>query len=654
MREDRDEILAGLNPAQREAALAVRGPIAIVAGAGTGKTTTITRRIAWQVRSRTFAASSILAVTFTEKAASELRGRLRSLGVEGVEARTFHAAALSQLGRFWEPHTGQPLPAVLDSKAPLIASLAGSLPPPYKFLPRRELAGEIEWAKNRMIPAERYVEEVSAHEHEPPIPVHLMERIYLGYERRKRSTRMMDFEDMLSLAVRLVDEHPAAAEEVRSRYEAFTVDEYQDVNPLQAALLDRWLGGRDEVCVVGDDYQTIYAFTGASPSYLLSFPERHPAARVVRLEENYRSTPQVLSLANRLAPKLGGFRKRLRPTTASGPPPFVRALPDAVVEVDFAVEEVRRLHIEESLPFEEMAVLYRINARSEPFEEALADAGIPYQVRDGAFLRRPGPRAVLARLRDEEGSELVAAVERVTDAVGYDPDGEPESDDEATRQADLSRMRSLAEEFARAHHEVGASRFRRELEHRFSTERTGRGVNLLTYHRAKGLEFDAVFLPRLLDAELPFRSGRSKADPQEERRLLYVGITRARRHLYLTWPLDGRGPSPFLREIGIRPPAEARRSAKQSSAAATEDGGEGLGGPLFTRLRDWRRRRAAADGVPAYVVFHDSTLSAIAERKPRSRAELGEISGVGPTKLDRYAEDVIALVGAMTANTREA
>jgi DNA helicase-2/ATP-dependent DNA helicase PcrA len=644
MREDRDEILAGLNPAQREAALTVRGPVAIVAGAGTGKTTTITRRIAWQVRSGAFAASSILAVTFTEKAASELRGRLRSLGVEGVEARTFHAAALSQLGRLWPPHMGRPLPAVLDSKAPLIASLAASLPPPYKFLPRRELAGEIEWAKNRMIPAERYVGELSAHDHEPPIPADLMERIYVGYERRKASTRKMDFEDMLSLAILLFDERPAAAEEVRNRYAAFTVDEYQDVNPLQAALLDRWLGGRDEVCVVGDDYQTIYAFTGASPSYLLSFPKRYPAARIVRLEENYRSTPQVLGLANRLAPKLGGFHKRLRPTTATGPRPFVRALPDAVVEVDFATEEARRLHVEESLPYEEMAVLYRINARSEPFEEALADAGIPYQVRDGAFLRRPGPRAVLARLGNEEASNLVAAVERVTEAVGYDPDGEPESDDEATRQVDLARMRALAEEFSRAQPEADPSRFRQELEHRFSTERTGRGVNLLTYHRAKGLEFDAVFLPRLLDSELPFRSGRSRADPEEERRLLYVGITRARRHLYLTWPLDGRGPSPFLREIGVRPPAEARRAARFVSAAPAENGGEGIGGALFARLREWRRRRAAADGVPAYVVFHDSTLTAIAERKPRSRSELGQISGVGPTKLDRYAEDVIALV----------
>jgi DNA helicase II / ATP-dependent DNA helicase PcrA len=641
-----EEILAGLNPAQREAVLAVRGPVAILAGAGTGKTTTVTRRIAYQVASGAFSPGTILAVTFTEKAAGELRRRLRSLRVDGVEARTFHAAALSQLARLWEPHTGEPLPRVLDSKAPLIASLANALPPPYKFLPRRELAAEIEWAKNRRITVDRYQYELGVHEHEPPIPSNLMEGIYGGYERRKRATKRLDFEDMLALAIRLLDERPAAAANIRSRHAAFTVDEYQDVNALQAALLERWVGGRDDLCVVGDDYQTIYAFTGASPSHLLSFPDRYPRARVVRLEENYRSTPEVLDLANRLAPRLGGFRKKLRSSAPSGPRPFVRALADSVVEVDFVVEEVRRLRDEEGVAPEDMAVLYRINARSEPFEEAFADAGFPYQVRDGAFLRRPGPRAVVARLRGDVGS-AVQAVARATDALGYDPDGEPQSEDETTRQADLARMRALAEEFAQSNAGGDVPTFVAELARRFSTEETGRGINLLTYHRAKGLEFEAVFLTKLLDHELPFRSARSKADPEEERRLLYVGITRARRYLYVTWPLDGRDPSPFLREIGIRPPTEARRTAATNGSfprrvAAVSP----RGGTLFDDLRAWRRRRAAADGVPPYVVFHDSTLAAIAEHRPRSRADLGSISGVGPTRLDRYADDVLALIAS--------
>ena len=291
---------------------------------------------------------------------------------------------------------------------------------------------------------------------------------------------------MLGFAIRLFDEHPAAAAEVRQRFHAFTVDEYQDVNPLQQALLERWLGEREELCVVGDDYQTIYTFTGATPEYLLSFPERYPDAHVVRLEQNYRSTPQILTVANALAANLGGFHKELHTTTDEGPNPTARPLPDADAEVAFVLGEVRRL-LGEGVPLEEMAVLYRINARSEPFEEAFAAAGIPYQVRDGAFLRRPGPRAVLARLRRATATDPVAAVEHATDAVGFDPATEPDDAAEVTRQADLARLRALAAEFKAAHRDADVAGFTAELARRFSTVHSGRGVNLLTYHRAKGL-----------------------------------------------------------------------------------------------------------------------------------------------------------------------
>lgn len=636
-----EEILVGLNPAQREAAEITGGPVAILAGAGTGKTTTITRRIAVQVITGAFPAKQILAVTFTEKAARELKDRLSRLDVDGVEARTFHAAALAQLSRLWPAYTGEPLPDLSDSKAPLIASLANALPPPHRYLPRAELANEIEWAKNRMIPPERYLEELGRTGHEPPIPAELMHRLFDGYERRKRRTGRMDFEDMLALAVRLYDEHPAAAERIRERFLAFTVDEYQDVNPLQQALLDRWLGDRDELCVVGDDHQAIYTFTGATPTYLLSFPERFPHARVVRLEENYRSTPQVLAVANALGGQLGGFRRTLRAAVADGPNPTARSLPDALAEVAFVVGEVNRLH-EDGVPLDQTAVLYRINARSEPFEEAFAAAGIPYQVRDGAFLRRPGPRSILARLRRAAESDPVAAVERATQEVGYDPQAEPDDAEEVTRQADLARLRALSAEYAHAHQPGDVAGFVAELGRRFSVERAGRGVNLLTLHRAKGLEFDAVFLPRLLDKELPFRSGRAVADPEEERRLLYVGITRARRHLFLSWPLEPRTrPSPFLAELGVARAASAPRPTRpvdRGPVAAPQ------AGPLFDRLRAWRSERAKTDGVPAYVVFHDATLAAIAKERPPNRAALASVSGVGPTKLERYADEVLTIV----------
>jgi DNA helicase-2/ATP-dependent DNA helicase PcrA len=643
VRPDPEAVLEGLNPAQREAATAVRGPVAILAGAGTGKTTTITRRIAYQVATGTFRPEQLLAVTFTEKAARELKSRLGTRGVDGVEARTFHAAALSQLGRLWERHTGELLPDVLDTKARVVAPLANSLPPPHKFLPRSDIAGEIEWAKNRMVGPDGYLAAVAEAGHQPPMPAELMLRIFDGYERRKRAMRRIDFEDMLALAVQLFDEHPDAAADVRARYAAFTVDEFQDVNTLQAALLDRWLGGREEVCVVGDDYQTIYSFTGASPEHLLRFRDRFPEARVVALEENYRSSPEILTVANRLVPKLGGFPKTLRPTRPSGPPPTLRWFPNQGTEIGFVLDEVRRLH-GEGLAYEEMAVLYRINARSEPFEEAFAEAAVPYQVRDGAFLRRPGPRAALQRLRRASGPVL-EEVERATDALGYDPEGQHESAEEATRQADLARLRALAREFAEAHPDGDLSAFLGELARRFATEETGRGVNLLTYHRAKGLEFDAVFLPRLLDGELPFRSGRSRAPEDEERRLLYVGITRARRHLYLSWPREGRsGRSPFVDEITggseERAPVRVTSTARPRPVAVAADG------PLMDRLRKWRSERSKADGVPAYVVFHDSTLATIADRKPRSSQELLEVPGIGPAKLDRYGDEVLGLVAA--------
>ncbi len=641
--------LAGLNDAQRRAAEAVRGPVVILAGAGTGKTTTITNRIAHQVQVGAFEAPQVLAVTFTEKAAGELKHRLARLGVEGVQGRTFHASALRQLGTLWPRFTGRELPEVLNAKAQILNPIANGLPGAYRFLPRRELAGEIEWAKNRLVDPSSYLEAIEAEGHTPPLPADLMQRTFRAYERTK-GDRLMDFEDMLLMLVRLLSDEPEAARLVHDRFHAFTVDEYQDVNPLQQALLDRWLGGRDEICVVGDDYQSIYTFTGASPEHLLTFPDRYPHATVVRLEENHRSSPQVLTVANALARSLGGFDKMLRANRGDGPNPTARALPDAEAEVSFVVAETRRLH-DAGMPWEQIAVLYRINARSEPYEEAFAAAGVPYQVRDGSFLRRPGPRGAIARMRRAGSDRLNVAetVEAITEHIGYVPEGvgDDAGDEEVTRQADLGRLRALAAEYAAAAgDDASIAGFLVELEHRFAAEREGRGVQLMTFHRAKGLEFDAVFLPRLLDGEIPYRAHRSEADPDEERRLLYVGITRAREHLFLSWPREpGTAPSSFLREIGVvrsdgLRPSSARRPKRVPITVA------GNGAPLFDRLKEWRRSRASTDGVPAYVVFHDATLAEIAERKPRDWADLAGVPGVGPAKLDRYADEVLAIVAS--------
>ena len=366
---ERDAILDGLNSEQRRAAETVRGPVCILAGAGSGKTTTITRRIANQVATAAFQAGQILAVTFTDKAATELRTRLAALGATGVTARTFHSAALAQLRYF----AGDRVGGILGSKALLLRQIGNTLPGAFRFRPAGDLATEVEWAKNRRLTPGTYLDGLG--EHSPPIPPDLMARVFREYERRKSGQGLVDFEDLLALTIALYDEDEWALGAFRERYRAFTVDEYQDVNLLQQTLLDRWLGASDELCAVGDDYQAIYSFTGATPEYLLALPQRFPHATIVRLEENYRSTPEVLELTNRLVPQLGGAEKQLRATKEAGPAPELRRLDGPADEARFLVERIKAL----DMPLEEMAILLRTNARSADFEETLHAAEIPFQ-----------------------------------------------------------------------------------------------------------------------------------------------------------------------------------------------------------------------------------------------------------------------------------
>ena len=592
-----------LNAEQRRAVEAVRGPVCILAGAGSGKTTTITRRIANQVGSGAFRASEILAVTFTDKAAGEMRARLKAHGVTGVRASTFHSAALAQL-RYFRPEA---VASILASKALVLYHLVRSLPPPFKFRAAGDFATVIEWARNRRISAARYLDSLDGHA--PPVPADLMKRVYERYEAQKREQGLMDFEDLLERAIELFEDGHAAAE-FRERYLAFTVDEYQDVNLLQQTLLDRWLGARDDLCVVGDDYQSIYGFTGATPEYLLTVPQRFPHATVIRLEENYRSTPEVLGLANRLVPRLGGVEKVLRATLPSGPEPEVRPCPAFEAEGAFLVERIRAA----GCPLEEIALLARTHARLADFEEVLAEAGIPSQ--GSALLTREAARRVL-RVLDPAGA--ATQVRTIALDQGWQPAPPPGlGEREQTRQSDLGRLVRLAEEVGG----TGAD-FRAELERRFGDGgEARRGVNLLTYHGAKGLEFEVVLLPRLEEKELPCRQARTPAELAEERRLFYVGMTRAKRGLAITWV--GK-PSRFLVEL---------------EGAVAEHGLESPEG--FAALKEWRLRRARMDDVPAFHVFHNSTLEEIAGRRPRSLAELAGVPGVGPVKLARYGDEVLA------------
>jgi DNA helicase-2/ATP-dependent DNA helicase PcrA len=598
-----------LNAEQRRAVEAVRGPVCILAGAGSGKTTTVTHRIANQVATGSFRASQILAVTFTDKAAAEMRARLERLAVSGVRASTFHSAALSQLRYFRPDAVGR----ILPSKALVVRNLMNALPTVYRFRAAGDLATEIEWAHNRRIPPERYLD--SLEDHTPPIPPDLMLRIYRRYEEKKRAEGLMDFEDLLERAIELYDDERTTAE-FRTRYAAFTVDEYQDVNLLQQTLLDRWLGPRDDLCVVGDDYQSIYGFTGATPAYLLASQDR---AQVFRLEGNYRSTPQVLALANRLVPKLGGAEKVLEATRPDGPEPEVRPLATADAESAYLVERIRAA----GCAFEEIAILCRTHARLADFEAVLHDAGIPSQ--GAALLTREAARRLLRVLTDEApAAEQVQAIALDLGWLPSRPSDERLGEREETRQSDLDRLVRLAGEVGG----TGAD-FKAEGDRRFGDAGDSRrGVHLLTYHGAKGLEFEVVLLPRVEEKELPHKQARAPGDIDEERRLFYVGLTRAKRMLAVTWV---KKPSRFL--------AELSGSAKPRPTVERPEG--------FEALKAWRLERSRRDDVPAYVVFHNSTLEEIAGRRPRSLAELAAVPGVGPAKLDRYGEDVLAALSRL-------
>jgi DNA helicase-2/ATP-dependent DNA helicase PcrA len=692
---DRERIFEGLNEQQVEAVEAVRGPVCILAGAGSGKTTTITRRIASQVATRTFDPTAILAVTFTDKAAGEMRSRLEILGVTGVRTRTFHAAALGQLRYLAAEPPGQ----IMPSKVMPLRQLGNTLPKPYRFRPAGDLATEIEWAKNRRLGPDEY--ESSLGGHQPPIPADLMASIYKRYESGKERRGLIDFEDVLELTIQMFQTDELAREQFAARYSTFTVDEYQDVNLLQQTLLDEWLAGRDEVCVVGDDYQSIYGFTGASPRYLLEMPQRFVNTKVVRLESNYRSTPEVLAVANRLVPRLGGAEKRLQATRPSASSAMIRSFARPDAELAFIVSRVKEW-TGEGVPYEDMAVLYRVNYRSEDYEEVLAAHGIPYQVKDGAFLSRATARQMLTALKRSKSTEVAGEVRQLAERAGYVEDPSDDlGEQELTRQRDMDRFVRLAEEFDDG--ERACVDFVNDVEGRFGTEGAGRGVNLMSLHKAKGLEFEVVFLPRVEENELPFRRARSPEAVEEERRLLYVGITRAKTRLAITWVNDGkRKGSRFIGELrdraaplagpagGIKrreePGIEARvglevalpggftgtigeideegaRVLLDAGGRMTVTFGERVtangktlplkpppveadepDGDLLAALKKWRLERAKADGVPAYVVFHDSTLKEIAARLPRSAEDLGELAGIGPAKLDRYGSEVISLI----------
>ncbi|HWA67269.1 MAG TPA: ATP-dependent DNA helicase UvrD2 [Mycobacteriales bacterium] len=639
-----DRVLSGLDEEQRQAVTAPRGPVCILAGAGTGKTRAVTHRIAYQVIDGQIAPSHVLAVTFTTRAAGELRSRLRGLGADGVQARTFHSAALRQLTYFWPRISSGARPTLIESKLPSIRAAAAACKLAVPVAGQRDLASEVEWAKAALVEPADYAVRARAAHREPPFPFEDVQRVFAAYEKVNADRDQIDFEDLLLLMAAAIENSRSISDEVRERYRHFTVDEYQDVNPLQQRLLDAWLGDRDDLCVVGDPNQTIYSFTGASPHYLREFGRRFPAASVVRLVRDYRSTNQVVTLANRIEPE-----SRLRAQAGDGPEPAFASYDDEPAEAAAVASRIAALR-EAGVPLREQAVLFRVNAQSEVYEAALADAGIPYVVRGGQrFFERREVREAMTRLRgaarpesQTSGESLPSIVADVLTAMGYRDT--PPSGAGAARDAweSLRAIVGLAEELAAADPAADLSAFVGELVARQDAQHAPPvdGVTLASLHAAKGLEWDAVFLVGLVDGTLPIIHASTAEQIAEERRLLYVGVTRARRHLNLSWALArapggrrSRKPSRFL--DAVRPPSAPDERARSPKAVLPDD-------PVFARLREWRLRRAQDDGVPAFIVFDNKTLLAIAQRVPGDRDELAAVPGVGPKKLELYGDEVLA------------
>lgn len=557
-----EQILERLDEQQRAAAESILGPTVILAGAGTGKTRTVTHRIAYGIARGYYAPNRILALTYTNRAAGELRDRLRQMGVAGVSVKTFHAAALSQLEYFWPQYAGVPAPPVIESKARYIVRAAESLGLMLDTAAVREVAGEIEWRKFSMLSMPQYAEIASSRPLVAGLSPAKNVALQTAYEDLKIKEQRLDWEDVLVLCLGLLRSEPRALAHVQQQYRFFTVDEYQDISPLQHALLDEWLGEHNDICVVGDPNQTIYSFTGASAAFLHGFASRFDGASVVELTRNYRSKPHIIETANRII-RANNSMAELEPTKSadSGDALLVqpRAFESAGDELNWISYSIRQ-RLDQGTPASQIAVLYRVNGQSEAIENALSRQNIDYQLRGGQrFFARPEILQAILALRGElvapSAKPLFQTVSDICRSLGWQTQPPEQAGPLREKWESLNALLGILDEL-----DNGATivDFVAELDERQRSqhEPTKEAVTLTTIHAAKGLEWQVVYVVGLTEGYLPIAYAQAVNEIEEERRLLYVAVTRAQQQLSLSYAkrdVAGRpsSPSRFLRVLEV-------------------------------------------------------------------------------------------------------
>jgi len=651
--EESDNLLLGLDESQLHAVTVEASPLAIIAGAGSGKTRVLTRRIAWRAMKGKEDPRRVLALTFTRKAAGELRSRLSRLGLrDQIAAGTFHSVAYSQLRIYWQDR-GIKEPTLLTNKISFVTNL---LPRDKRSTDTLDIVTEIEWAKARRISPETYFSEAEKHGRTPPLGLQEVSNIFKSYEELKVERNFLDFDDLLSDCAKIIRSDRSFGEAQKWRFRNFYVDEFQDVNPLQFSLLAAWLDGRPTLCVVGDPNQAIYAWNGAEADHLVRFEEHFRDSTVVSLNKNYRSTPQIVETASCLLENSG-----ITAVRGGGLKPSIANYSDEELEAEGIAKKVNEIHTS-GQKWSDQAILVRTNAQTEIFTNALRKEGVPVKTVAGSgLLDRKDIKIVISELTNSN-SPLIQKINDLDTTGGEGPStsGGDETTTDTERTVALAELRRLAEEYLALDPAAKSNSFVLWLKSQSQNlyEINDDAVEISTFHRSKGLEWPVVHVAGLEQGLVPIAHAKDSNAVAEERRLLYVALTRAKDRILCSWANNRhfsgnkrtRDPSPWLFNIERaiqnleKPLTQKEQITKVKSARRKKTKNHLPETQQVRELKEWRLSVSRAADVPAFVIFNDETLLNLLEVKPTNLDELLKIKGIGPVKAERYGKEILDLV----------